>query len=72
MEDDIDEAGYSCNSLSSFKAYLVQYNISTVYFEPFSDIDRHLSFYFNRTSGIYRIDIFIESYGLCQYRYEIN
>ena len=67
-EIDRDVSCIDCNNFTSFKQQLERYNISTVYLEPYSELDRYLTFYFERRNRFYRGDVLIEYYGICQYR----
>lgn len=68
-ERDRNVTCFYCRDLSSFSQQLVQYNISTVYLEPFTDLDTNLTFYYERNAKFHRVGVMIERYGICEYRY---
>jgi len=59
---------YSVGNFSIFKLRLQEYNISTIYVEPFSDLTNSFSFYYIRNGSVYRSSVAIRPYGICQYR----
>lgn len=67
-ERDRDVSCIASNNFTSFKHQLERYNISTVYLEPYSELDRYLTFYFEKRNRFYRTVVRIEYYGVCQYR----
>lgn len=54
--------------LALFKKRLIEYDITTVYVEPYSDLDRHFTFYYIRMNKYYKTHVTIQSCGLCQYK----
>lgn len=59
---------FSVGNFSLFKQRLQEYNISTVYVEPYSGLTNSYIFYYVRNGGVYRSFIDIEIYGICRYR----
>jgi len=67
-EFDPSMRSYSVGNFSIFLQRLEEYNISTVYVEPFSDLTNSFRFYYIRNGSVYRSFVAIKSYGICQYR----
>ena len=54
--------------MTLFKGKLVQFNISTVYVEPYTDSSTVFKFYYPRGDVFGRTSVNLEYYGFCQYR----
>jgi len=66
-EFDPSMRSYSVGNFSIFLQRLEEYNISTVYVKPFSDLSNHYSFYYVRYGSVYRSSVGIEFYGICRF-----
>ena len=58
---------YSVGNFSIFKLRLQEYNISTIYVKPFSDLTNSFSFYYIRNGSVYRSSVHIKFDGICRY-----
>ena len=67
-EIDLSLSSYTVGNFSLFKQRLSEYNITTVYVRPFSDLSNHFSFYYVRYGSVYRSSVGIEPYGICRFR----
>lgn len=59
---------FNLGNMTVFKGKLTQFNISTVYVEPYTDSSTVFKFYYPRGDVYWRTSVNLEYYGFCQYR----
>ena len=59
---------FNLGNMTVFMGKLAQFNISTVYVEPYTDSSRVFKFYYPRGDVYWRTSVNLEYYGFCQYR----
>jgi hypothetical protein len=68
MERERGVTSFNLGNLTVFKGKLVQFNISAVYVEPYTDSSTLFIFYYARPNVYWMTSIGLEYYGFCQYR----
>ncbi len=59
---------FNLGNMTVFMGKLAQFNISTVYVEPYTDSSTVFKFYYPRGDVYWRTSVSLEYYGFCQYR----